>query len=192
MEPHFVVNDEINVKIFSQTSDHYEDMEKTINWFKNMPGIEEFKSQGMIVLIIRDLKRGILMRSIAYPKKPTSRTILVADRYDRVKTLDVGVRAVRYFLNSYSDYTTIAFSIGTFEHDTCLFLQKSSEQYQSVWFNPTSGTRVINFEDFLQKLNMLSCHGYHAPDENRNGQCAGYIRYHRNALPFFFSLFNAS
>lgn len=107
-------------------------------------------------------------------KKPTPRTIIVADRYMRVKTIEVGVRAVRCFLNQHPDFT-IVFSIGTFMHDTCVFMRKATGRYESVWFNPTRGTRVANVDNFLSHFNMATRKAFHAPDENRSGQCSGYV-----------------
>lgn len=174
MDPEFVRNGQISVQLYSQSTNHYESMEEVFIWIKRNPNIKEVHCQALVALINEETRRGILMASIAYPKRPTARTIIIADQYKRVKTIEVGVRAVRYFLNKYHDYT-IVFSIGTYIHDTCLFIRKSGNRYESVWFNPTVETRVNNVEIFLGHFNMKSCYGYNAPDGNRSGRCSGYV-----------------
>lgn len=174
MKPNFVVNGVVDTRLYSRSPDHYENMEQTFYWIKTWPNIQERQSQTLVFLIDEQLKRGMLTASIAYPKKPTPRTIILADRYMRVKTVDVGARVVRYFLSQNPDFT-IVFSIGTFNHDTCLFMRKAAKRYESVWFNPNPGTRVANVDKFLSNFNMASCKAYHAPDGNRYGYCSGYV-----------------
>lgn len=174
MEPNFVVNGVVNTRLYSQSPDHYENMEQTIDWIKTWPNIQEQQSQSLVFLIDEHSNRGMLTASIAYPKRPTRRTRLLADRYNRVRTVDVGARVVRYFLSQNLNFT-IVLSIGTFNHDTCLFMRKTANLYESVWFNPNRGTRVENVDNFLSNFNMASCKAYHSPDGNRYGYCSGYV-----------------
>lgn len=174
MEPHFILNGEINIQKYSRSPDHYENMEQTFDWLKTSPNIKEYQTQSLVALIDEDLRRAMLVATIAYPKRPTSRTIIGADRYNRIKTINVGVRSVRYLLSTMNGFT-IVLSIGTFEHDTCLFIRKVENQYESVWFNPTAEKRVKNVEKFLENFNMRACFAYNAPDGNRSGQCSGYV-----------------
>lgn len=174
MEPHFIINGEVNIQLYSRSPDHYQNMEEAFHWLKTSPNIKEYHTQSLVALINEDLRRAMLVASIAYPQRPSSRTIIAADRFNRIKTVNVGVRSIRYFLNTMKDYT-IVFSIGTFEHDTCLFIRKKENQYESVWFNPTAEKRVKNVEKFLENFNMRACFAYNAPDGNRSGQCSGYV-----------------
>lgn len=86
MEPHFILNGEINIQKYSRSPDHYENMEQTFDWLKPSSNITKVS---LVILIDEDLRRALLIATIAYPKRPTSRAIIVANR-NRIKTRDFG------------------------------------------------------------------------------------------------------
>lgn len=49
------------------------------------------------------------------------------------------------------------------------------EGYESVLFNPTANTRVMNVETFHGSFNMTSHRAYNAPDQNRSARCSRYV-----------------
>lgn len=161
MDPIFIANGKINVGTYSAQPNHYECMEEALAWLKKTPNVEEEHLQSVAILVNQTLQRGLLMASITYQKRSTSRTILVSDVHNRCKTIETGAKAVRCFLNKYPNFV-IAFSIGTFQHETCLFMRRSAsgEQYESVLFNPSVGARVKNVEVFLSKFNLSSMHAW--------------------------------
>lgn len=181
MLPLFVIDNEIDVEAFSQMPDHYENYEQALRWIRSFPHIEEIEVKPLKALVNKELKRGMLIGSIAYPKRKTVRTKIVKDRYGLIKSISSGVKAVQAFFIAYSDYT-IVFSIGTANHDTCLFMRKDGPQYESILFNPTPLTRVKNAEDFLANFNTTSKRGYNAPDKNEHGWCTGYVWSTMNAF----------
>lgn len=70
MNPIFVNNNNhIDVGKYSDQPDHYENMERAIEWLKRDSNIEEIMAHNSPVLINPRLKRAMLAASIAYRKK---------------------------------------------------------------------------------------------------------------------------
>lgn len=176
MKPCFIdSNNQLDPKKFTEQKSHYENAKQTMDWMSSLEKIQKVETPPLEALVNKDAKRGILTSSIAYGKQPTSRTKLAGDIYNSVKTVSSGEKAARGFLSKHPDHT-LGLSIGSYKHDTCMFMKKKSdEQYESVWFNPTPSNRTHNVEIFLDKFNVKEKRGYNAPDNNEKGYCSGYV-----------------
>lgn len=176
MIPSFVVGNSIDLNKYSRSTNHYESMEQAINWIGQSATVQKSKCQTFDVLFNNSLKRAMFAVSIAYPKKPTSRTILAQDIHNRVKAISTGIKAARSFFNQpeFVDYTVV-FSIGAFNHEACLFMRKNTDRsYNSILFNPSAESHLRNAENFLDKFTIHLRRSYNAADGNDSGQCSAY------------------
>lgn len=96
------------------------------------------------------------------------------DLHKRGKSVSMSVKAIRNFFRKYGEYT-LAFSIGTQNHEGCVFVRKIKGQYHLVHFNPTFSRPITIFSELMGRkgLNIKNnTFGYQEKNNNKSGKCS--------------------
>lgn len=94
------------------------------------------------------------------------------DIWARGKSVSTTIKAIRNFFSHYEGYT-LALSIGTQNHEGCVFIRKINNTYNLIHFNPTFKCPITIFTELVKKMKIQSyVFGYQERNDNRNGQCS--------------------
>lgn len=96
------------------------------------------------------------------------------DVHNKGTSVSTTVKAIRNFFKSYEKYTLV-FSIGTQNHEGCVFVKKIKRQFHLIHFNPTFSRPITIFSELMGKkaLNIKSnAFGYQDPKNNKKGICS--------------------
>lgn len=94
------------------------------------------------------------------------------DIWARGKSVETTQKAIRNFFTNYEDYT-LAFSIGTQNHEGCVFVKKMNNTYHLIHFNPTFEHPITIFKELAKRLNIQAhAFGYQPKSNNSKGECS--------------------
>lgn len=99
-------------------------------------------------------------------------TRLVFHSVSQIKFFNFELKTIIIFFKYFLIYFSFSI-IGTFEHETGLFIQKKNDVYDVIYFNPNYGERLRNFEELMSSLGTnKTIRGYVDENNNINSQCS--------------------